>query len=276
MYGALRFVPPFVALLLGSSAGPQAALPFVPTVSVERTVVRLGTKTFVLTTSTRIFPFVFNADVASVGHSQTRSSETITLAQIEGAATRSDRRWNAIVRARIGSMLREAYVGANHEGRAVPTRQTEVELGIEPGAVAPGIIAAQLRWYVYPQDLMKGWGSTRAFLWSESEQRALTAEDLFDPRTQWWKALVPTVLEAAYEEPVPEGVKGYETLERTQVPMIGEKGMWLKFHEEDEGSFVLDQPTFVRWEVLRPYLRKDLPFDPLRLEERPNPYAYES
>ena len=275
MSGALRLIPAFLALLIGSSAGPEEALRFVPTVALERSVVRLGDKRFVLTTWTRTFPFVFDPGVASAGHVQTTSSETIRLAQIEGAATPSDRRWNAIARARLKAMLREAYVGVNHSGHAVATRQTQVELGIEPAAVAPGIIAAQLSWYVYPLDLMKGWGANRAFLWSEREQRALTAEDLFDPRTRWWKALVPTLLEAAYEQPVPEGVEGYETLERGQVPMIGSQGMWLKFHEGDSSAFVLDQPTFVRWEALRPSLRNDLPFDRRRLAERGTASAYE-
>lgn len=79
---------------------------------------------------------------------------------------------------------------------------------------------------------------------------------------------MPAVLEAAYEQPVPEGVKGYEALERAQTPMIGEKGMCLKFNEADSGSFVLFQPICLPWKILRPYLRKDLPFDFRRLEER--------
>lgn len=223
-----------------------------------------------MTTTTRTYPLVFNWDVESMNHSQIPSSETLRVTQIVNSGSRSDRRWNAIVRGRIGPMLREAYEGVNHTGTATPERQTTVEVAIEPVAVAPGVVAAQVSWYNYPHDMVRGWGALGAFIWSESELRALTAEDLFDPATRWWQALVPKMLEAAYEEPVPEGVEGYEALDRTQTPMIGEKGMCLKFQEDKTSSFVLDQPHFLPWKVLRPYLRRDLPFDPERLEESPS------
>jgi len=264
MYLALRLVALMLALPLASSEGRPA---FVPRVTMERSVVRLAGKRFVLTTTTRTYPLIFNRDVERLGHHQKASTDTVILAQIEEAVTASDRRWNAAARARIEAMVREAYSGVGNTGAPVPARQTTVEASVEPVAVAPGIIAAQLHWYVYPQEFFKGWGSTRAFIWSERALRALTAEDLFDPATRWWRALVPKMLEAAYEEPV-AAVQGYEALERAQTPMIGAEGMCLKFHESETGSFVLAQPICLPWTQVQPYLRKDLPFDPGRLEER--------
>lgn len=270
MHGILPLLTPLLALAMVSSSGPEAASypPFVPKVSTERSVLRLGGKEFVVTTVTRTFPLVFNRDVESMHHPQSATSETLRVAQIANPATESDRRWNAIVRARIAPLLREAYEGVSETGTATPARQTTVDVGIEPRAVAPGIVAAQVYRYSLPHDMARGWGPSRAFIWSEKDRRALTAENLFDPATGWWRALVPAMLEAAYEEPVPEGVRGYEALERTQTPMIGESGMCLKFNEAESSSFVLAQPLCLPWKILRPYLRKDLPFDIRRLEER--------
>src|SRR5688572_7853091 len=108
MYEALRLLPPLAALLLASSAGPEAATrpPFVPSVAVERSVLNLAGKRFVMTKTIRTFPLVFNWDVESLGRRHLPSSETVTLARIEGAATASDRRWNAIARARIAAIVR--------------------------------------------------------------------------------------------------------------------------------------------------------------------------
>lgn len=261
---------PLAALAMASSSGPEEAgyPPFVPRVSVERAVFRLSGKAFVVTTVTRTFPLVFNWDVEALDRRQTASSETVRVTQIANPETESDRRWNAVVRARIGPLLRQAYIGASESGAATPARQTSVEVGIEPVAVAPGIIAARVDEYIYPHDMMKGWGTSTSFIWSEKDRRALTAEDLFDPGTGWWRALTPAMLEIAYGEPVPQGVKGYEALERNQTPMIGEDGLCLKFKEADSGAFVLAQPLCLPWKTLRPYLRKDLPFEILRLEER--------
>lgn len=269
MHFAVRLVPKLLALLLASSSGPDAALwpPFVPKVVVERSVLRLGDRAFVLTTTMRTFPVMFNREVESLGNLQMPTSETVTLAQILNASTESDRRLNAMARKRVEAAIREAYAGVTGTGTVDPMRQTSVEVAIRPTAVAPGVVAAELRSSVFTAHLIKGWESTRGLIWSVGEGRLLTAEDLFDPATSWWRTLVPRMLEAAYGEPFTQVDGRYRSIERSQTPLLGRNGLCLKFREGEEGALVLAQPICLPWRALRPYLRDDLPFDPSRLEE---------
>ncbi|QAY78157.1 hypothetical protein ETR14_17705 [Sphingosinicella sp. BN140058] len=211
-------------------------------------------------TTEKVYPLSFDAEIAQLGFTPSPSTETIIVSQIEIPETTSERAWNAYMARSASEALRMAYKGVT-DGTATPQREVSVEASARVIAVAPGIIAAELSSTTFLHANPKSWDSQHAFLWSVSEMRPLTADDLFDPATSWWTKLVPAVLRAAYGEPVTETIADYESLERSQTPRLLREGMCLKFHEDANGAHVLWQPQFIPWRELRRYVRKNLLFD---------------
>ncbi len=77
------------------------------------------------------------------------------------------------------------------------------------------------------------------------------------------------MMESASGAPVTFRVEGYEEIDRNQTPGLSPNGLWLRFKVDQNGSFVLDQPVFLPWAAVRPYLRKSLPFDPNAIARMP-------
>jgi hypothetical protein len=228
---------------------------------------RAGGVSVLTTTTRRTYPFVPGSEVGTPSNLQDPSSETVTLSQLQGGG--AEERLNAVLRNSVARLMRETMIGVSPSGRIDPARPTELQISAKVTAAAPGIVVANLSWYVFPHDMIKGWGTSRPLIWSLEQERAIAADDLFDPSTRWWTALVPLMMESAYEAPVTFRVEGYEEIDRDQTPDLSPDGVWMKFNADESGSFVLDQPVFLPWAAVRPYLRKSLPFDPSAIARMP-------
>lgn len=100
-----------------------------------------------------------------------------------------------------------------------------------------------------------------ATLWSLRLGRALAASDIFSSDTAW-----PQVLAAAGR---PEGVVSLAEFDPAPDPhrwQVLPDGLHIVFDQIDRPGYDSGAQIIVRWESLKPYLRKDLPFDPAKLE----------
>lgn len=188
------------------------------------------------------------------------------MSQVRKPDTAASRHWNRWLRGHLPGLLREAYRGATSSGGPEPARETHAAVRLQVYGAAPGVILTEFSTYMYANDWMQSGEQVRWSIWSTWESRPLTAEEIFEPASRWWTRLVPQVYRAAYEEPIDNSIPHYEALERRQTPRVSRNGLWLKFRESDSSSFVLDQPIFLSWSSVRPFLRESLPFDPAALQ----------
>lgn len=251
-----------------SSTTKSAPAPEAVSVSAKHRSVVAGYR-IVTTTSIRTFASVRNAEFEALGIPQRPASETITLDEIDAPGQPGTSRFNAEMRHRVGASRRQAMASLGESAERDPAWPVSLDIAARVTAVAPGLIAAELRRSVFPHHLMKSAEDVYPLLWSLREQRALTADDLFEPASQWWTALVPAMMEGAYGERASFRVDGYDAIDRSQTPSVSAEGVWMKFRASDSGGFVLAQPILLSWRTVRPYLRKSLPFDPEALTPVP-------
>jgi hypothetical protein len=255
--------PLLFALAITSSTGswPRDK----PKVTVDRQVHHAAGYVITTTTTTLVYRPIWTADTQALGRESMPPSRTVTMSQL-GPGGRAQEAFNTVLRQSIGDMSREAVNSVYSSGRIDLARPASIEFAATVTAAAPGMIAADLSWSIFPHDMMKASENSRPLIWSFRQGRALTVEDLFDPATHWWTALVPRMMDSAYEEQLEIRIAGYEQIDRSQAPGLSPEGVWLKFHADDSGSFVLAQPLLLSWKVVRPYLRQQLPFDPAGIE----------
>jgi hypothetical protein len=224
------------------------------TVLVERSTFSLGGRTFVRTVTNRTTHYA-GEDAIMFGLNGGPAKQRTTSSSLQNPNTADERAFNR--------QVQRIVADTDHETEWVGPVDSTIALDIVGSA--PGVILAREDLYQYPKGGAASATWSRAFSWSLTQRRRLTAADFFDPKSGWETALARPLLFRMYEEPV-EPSDRYQRLDPAQFPRISKAGLCLKFEENGNERFVTDQARLLPWETLRPYLRKTLPLDPRKIE----------
>jgi hypothetical protein len=249
-----------LAVLVAGCRPEASAPPFEASADrvVRKEFVFAGRK-FVQTTRHKDFPLDPRVQRATFGTNSSPPDEAVSVVAIADPRTPGERLWNEFISRHADSLVREMY---GTKDQPAPLFPQNVWITISLTSVGPDLLQASWEASSYGYDQAHGSTSTGSLLWSLTKDRQITAEDIFRPESHWAEALaLPLTRILVWPEPVDEPSQGYTALQRSQTPVIAPDGLWLRFKENENERWWQGQSACLRWSVLKPYLRKSLPFD---------------
>ncbi len=197
--------------------------------------------------------------------------EEDTLVQIDSPINSAEVAWNTNARAQLKQEMagaRQWEDGGSAQATFESDDYDDVYVTQALVSASPDLIVSTLSGSTYWAGAAhpREWDST-ATSWSLTRGRALTASDILDLGKMSAKVLTAMAQERlkglAVSDPPEAELRDTENVRRWQ-PMPD--GLHIVYIQYELGGYLSAADATVPWAKLKPYLRKDLPFDPAKLE----------
>ena len=193
-------------------------------------------------------------------------TEEVDIVQIDAPRSDAERAWNAAARRQAAIAQKEVYEFSD----APPGKDNfetddyqHVWVTMSLAGASPDLISTVLQEDSYhygaahPQERVN-----RAVTWSLRLGRPIKASDVFDATKPWRKALQPLVEAHLKATNPPLGsVKPYE-VDRVDRWQLRADGLHVVYMSYELGGYLSAAEASIPWDELKPYLRRDMPFDP--------------
>ncbi len=234
------------------------------TQTLKEAVMRLGGHTFLSTVTYRVHAY----KVAGETLPSAAAQQILTLTQID-APTDADLRWNVEARNRFDGAFSSA-VGPN-DGQ-VPPDTSDADISLRVTAAAPGLIVSEVSAATYSDGMAHSEQSNETFTWLLGAGKDLKLADLFDPSKPWATALA-TVAQShlkSLTSPPETQFDTIKTIDGMGSWRLMPEGLRIDYDPYVLGGYLSAATTTLSWAELKPWLRKDLPFDPAQIEVAPH------
>lgn len=199
-------------------------------------------------------------------------SRIASLVQIDRPASPSDIAWNAAMQDWLADMIWEAEGDTEGprpaEDVSFPTSMTDVEAAISISSASADVIAATGGVSTYWKGAAHPNWSGAHQIWSLGMGRMLTSADIFSPAKPWATDLAPVVQArlVGIEGSTPADFGKIDSIDQISFWDIGPEGILLVYSPYVLGGYLSSATALLPWPLLKPYLRKDMPFNPAALE----------
>ncbi len=192
------------------------------------------------------------------------SDHRLTMLQIDSPGATA---WNAWAKAQVET----AYEMTDESQNGKPLPGTTVTVGMSVTNASPDLISVRVESTAEDGGMGGDDNRSTAATWLVRPAHDLTGKDLFDPARPWATALVPAAQKHLVDgDGNPDKTHKIKRLDQAGGDwMITAKGLSITY---DDWRTVDGRPgaeTDLSWAELKPYLRKDLPFDPAMIVAAP-------
>ncbi len=198
-------------------------------------------------------------------HAPFAVTEEVDIVQIDAPRSDAEVRWNAEARRQADAAQKEVYKFTDDSSvynfKTNEDRRVWVTMSLV--SASPDLISTVMEEDTYrfesahPQEC-----ANSATTWSLRLGRPLSATDVFDPTTPWKKD-VQLKVEAHLKATNPPlgSAKPYD-VDRVERWQLRADGLDVVYRSYELGGYLSAADALIPWSELKPYLRRDLPFDP--------------
>lgn len=221
---------------------------------------------FLNTTTYRVRPYLPDGQDGDTGESV---EMTNTLLQIDNPVSAAEIAWNTQARQAFDKAVVDAMDDPWSGGTDFATADQDIIVTMTVVSASSELICAEIETWTYEKGRPHGFDSAYSVNWLLKPGRPLLASDIFVSGKPWATALAPMAKRYLNfsEEPDEIEISSIKTVDNWQ---ILPEGLAVEFDQSEFGSYSPPTESILPWNEIRPYLRKDLPFDPAKLQKAPD------